>query len=236
RRHPARHWLTGLGRDHADALGPQRGPTNGLQRLPMTDTADVVIVGDGAIGSSIAYHLAQGGAGSGVLLLERNTLGSGSTGRSAGGIRSQFSTEVNIRFSLESVAFWRSFEERMGFPIDYHEIGYLFLVQTPEQCQQFERIVALQNWLGVPSRVVEPDEMARLVPGLRTDDLVAGAYSPTDAVAGPNEATQAFAARARERGVRIREGVSVTGIDVHGGRVRAVETNEGRVETPVVIN
>jgi len=202
----------------------------------MTDTADVVIVGGGAIGSSIAYHLAQRGAGNGVLLLERNTLGSGSTGRSAGGIRSQFSTEVNIRFSLESVAFWRSFDERVGFPIDYHEIGYLFLAQTPEQRQQFERNVALQNRLGVPSRVMEHDEMARLVPGLRTDDLVAGAYSRADAVAGPNEATQAFAARARERGVRVREGVSVTGIDVHGGQVRAVETTEGRVETPVVIN
>jgi len=200
------------------------------------DTADVVIIGGGAVGTSIAYHLGQRGIGRGVLLLERATLGSGSTGRSAGGIRSQFSTEVNIRFSLESVAFWRSFEERLGLPIDYHEIGYLFLAQSREQQMQFERNVALQHQFGVASRVVDPEEMTRLVPGLFTADLVAGAYCPTDALAGPNEATQAFARRAREAGVRIREGVEVTAIHVRGSRAQAVETTDGRIETRVVIN
>lgn len=200
------------------------------------DTADVVIIGGGAVGTSIAYHLGQRAIGRGVLLLERATLGSGSTGRSAGGIRSQFSTEVNIRFSLESVAFWRSFEERLGLPIDYHEIGYLFLAQSREQQMQFERNVALQHQFGVASRVVDPEEMTRLVPGLFTADLVAGAYCPTDALAGPNEATQAFARRAREAGVRIREGVEVTAIHVRGSRAQAVETTDGRIETRVVIN
>jgi len=202
----------------------------------VVETADVVIVGGGAVGTSIAYHLGQRGVGRGVVLLERNTLGSGSTGRSAGGIRSQFSTEINIRFSLESVAFWRSFESRLGLPIDYREIGYLFLAQNKAQRAQFGRNVALQNQFGVPSRVMQPDDMARLVPGLFTGDLVAGAYSPTDALAGPNEATQAFATRAREAGVRIREGVEVTAIDVRGGCVQAVETTAGRIETRGVIN
>src|SRR3954471_5352025 len=110
----------------------------------MTETADVVIVGGGAVGTSIAYHLAQRGVGRGVVLLERNTLGSGSTGRSAGGIRSQFSTAANIRFALESVAFWRTFEERLGLPIDYREIGYLFLATTSEQRRQFEANITLQ--------------------------------------------------------------------------------------------
>lgn len=202
----------------------------------MSDTADVVIVGGGAVGTSIAYHLAQRGVGRGVILLERNTLGSGSTGRSAGGIRCQYSTEVNIRFSLESVTFWKTFEERMGAPIDYHEIGYLFLATTAQQRQQFERNIALQNGLGVPSRLVEPDEMSRLVPGLRTDDLLAGAYSASDAVAGPNEAVQAFAARARDAGVTIREGVEVIAVDSRGDRVHGVETTQGRIEAPVVVN
>jgi len=202
----------------------------------MAETADVVIVGGGAVGASIAYHLAERGAGYGTVLLERNSLGSGSTGRSAGGIRSQFSTEVNIRFSLESVAFWRSFEERMGSPADYREIGYLFLAATPRQREQFEANVALQHALGVPSRVVSPDEIASLVPGLRVDDVVAGAYSAEDGIAGPNEAVQAFARRARERGVRIREGVEVIAVDVRGERVRAVETTHGRIETSMVVN
>jgi sarcosine oxidase subunit beta len=202
----------------------------------VTETADVVIVGGGAVGTSIAYHLAQRGVGRGVVLLERNTLGSGSTGRSAGGIRCQYSTEVNIRFSLESVAFWRTFEERLGLPIDYREIGYLFLASTAREREQFEANIALQNALGVPSRLVEPDEIGRLVPGLRTDDLLAGAYSATDAVAGPNEAVQGFARRARDGGVQIREGIEVIAVDARGGRIHAVETTAGHIETPIVVN
>jgi len=198
----------------------------------VADRADVVIIGGGAVGTSIAYHLAERGAGGGVVLLERHTLGSGSTGRSAGGIRSQFSTEVNIRFSLESVQFWR----RIAGEVDYRETGYLFLATTEQQRQQFERNIALQNALGVPSRLVSPQDMGQLVPGMRVEDLAAGAYSAEDALAGPNEAVQWFARHARERGVQIREGVEVLGIDTRGDRVHAVETTNGRIETPVVVN
>ncbi len=192
----------------------------------------MVIIGGGAVGTSIAYHLAERGAGGGVVLLERHTLGSGSTGRSAGGIRSQFSTEVNIRFSLESVQFWR----RIAGEVDYRETGYLFLATTEQQRQQFERNIALQNALGVPSRLVSPQDIGQLVPGMRVEDLAAGAYSAEDALAGPNEAVQWFARHARERGVQIREGVEVLGIDTRGDRVHAVETTNGRIETPVVVN
>ena len=192
----------------------------------------MVIIGGGAVGTSIAYHLAERGAGGGVVLLERHTLGSGSTGSSAGGIRSQFSTEVNIRFSLESVQFWR----RIAGEVDYRETGYLFLATTEQQRQQFERNIALQNALGVPSRLVSPQDMGQLVPGMRVEDLAAGAYSAEDALAGPNEAVQWFARHARERGVQIREGVEVLGIDTRGDRVHAVETTNGRIETPVVVN
>jgi len=198
----------------------------------VTDRADVVIIGGGAVGTSIAYHLAERGVGRGVVLLERHTLGSGSTGRSAGGIRSQFSTEVNILFSLESVAFWRAIANE----VDYREIGYLFLASTQQQREQFERNIALQNALGVPSRLVEPEGISQLVPGMRTDDLAAGAYSAEDALAGPNEAVQWFARRAREGGVQIREGIEVLGIDTRGDRVQAVETTDGRMETRVVVN
>ncbi len=198
----------------------------------MAEVAEIVIVGGGAVGTSIAYHLARRGAGRGVVLLERDTLGSGSTGRSAGGIRSQFSTEVNIRFSLESLRFWREHAAEM----DYREIGYLFLATTPPEAEQFTRNIALQNALGVPSRLVTPAEMADLVPGMRVDDLAAGAYSAEDAIAGPNEAVQWFAARARESGVSIREGVTVVNLEVSGERINAVETTAGRIQTRVVVN
>jgi sarcosine oxidase subunit beta len=133
------------------------------------------------------------------------------------------------------VAFWRRWDEEVGLPIDYRENGYLLLATTPEEREQFKRNVALQNSLGVPSRFVEPSEAAAILPGLFVDDLSGGAWNPTDAHAGPNEAAQAFARRARERGVRIREGVSVTGIDVAAGRVGAVHTSAGTIETERVV-
>src|SRR5262249_32760841 len=114
-------------------IGPRPPACWPIGEGSMTETADIVIVGGGIVGTSIAYHLAQRGSGRGVVLLERDTLGSGSTGRSAGGIRSQYSTEINIRFSLESVEFWRHFEEIVGLPVDYHENGYVFLAQTADE-------------------------------------------------------------------------------------------------------
>lgn len=201
----------------------------------MGETAEVVIVGGGCVGASIAYHLAERGVGPDVVLLERDTLAAGSTGRAVGGIRAQFSTEINIRFSLEAQAFWRDFERRFDTTIGYHEAGYLFLAQTPEERAQFVANIALQNRLGVPSRLLEPDEIARLVPALRTDDLTAGAYCPTDGGASPHDATVALATHARNRGVRLRQGVAVTGIEVVGGRVRAVKTTAGRIATPRVV-
>jgi sarcosine oxidase subunit beta len=188
------------------------------------------------VGTSIAYHLARRGAGRGVVLLERDSLAGGSTGRSAGGIRSQFSTEINIRLSLESVAFWRRFEDELGLPVDYHEIGYLFLGRSAEDRAQFERNIALQRSFGVPSVLVEPDAIPELVPGIRVDDLSGAAYNATDATAGPNEATLAFARRAREAGVEIVEDSEVVAIDVDAGRVRGVRTTDGSWSAPVVID
>jgi sarcosine oxidase subunit beta len=205
----------------------------------MTDTADIVIIGGGIVGTSIAFHLARRGFGTSVILVERNSLGSGTTAFAVGGIRSQFSTEVNIRFSLESVRFWRRFEDELGgLSAGYHEYGYVFLAQTLAEREQFEQNVALQNSLGVPARLISPAEVQTIVPGLFVDDLTAGAYNSEDAVAGPNDATLAYATRARDAGVQIREGVEVTAIDTgaDGARVRGVETSHGRVETPIVVN
>jgi sarcosine oxidase subunit beta len=198
--------------------------------------ADVVIVGGGVVGTSIAWHLARRGAGAGVVVLEKHRLGSGTTAHSVGGIRSQFSTEINIRMSLESVALWRRFEDELGLPVDYREDGYLFLAQTDEQRDQFARNVELQNALGVPSRLLSPDEAGAIVPGMRTDDLTAAAFNATDGVAGPHEATMAYARRAKEAGVRILEGVEVTGFGIEGGRVRSVETTSGSWSTSIVVN
>jgi len=202
----------------------------------MAETADIVIVGGGVVGTSIAYHLARRGAGRGVVVLEKDRVGSGTTSRAVGGIRSQFSTEINIQFSLESVRFWRRFEQETGLPLDYREDGYLFLAQTDGERDTFENNVALQNRMGVPSRLIDAAEARGLVPGLHTDDITAFAYSAEDGRAGPYEATVAFAKRARDGGVTIKEGAEATGFDTAGGRIRAVETADGPIATSVVIN
>ena len=201
----------------------------------MNERAGIVIIGGGIIGTSIAYHLAKRGVANDVLVLEQATVASGTTSAAGGGIRSQFSTEVNIRFSIESVAFWRRWDDEIGLPVDYRECGYLLLATTPEERVQFKKNVALQNSLGVPTRFIEPKDAADILRGLYVDDLSGAAWNPTDAQAGPNEAAKAFARRARERGVRIREDARVTGIDVSSGRVRAVRTATGTIDTERVI-
>jgi len=198
-------------------------------------TADVVIVGAGAIGCSVAYHLALRGAGS-IVVLERDAIGAGTTSKAAGGIRAQFGTETEIRFSLEALAFFRRFKEELGADAEFRQIGYLTLITAPDDLAAYERRVELQRGFGVDVRIISPDDARAIVPGLLTDDLLAAVYCPTDGYAGPYEVTMGLVARARERGVRFVEGVEVTGITVEGGRVAGVETTAGAISTRVVVN
>jgi sarcosine oxidase subunit beta len=198
-------------------------------------TAGVVIIGGGVVGCSIAYHLARRGQ-TDVLVLERDAVGAGTTSKAAGGIRAQFATETEIRFSLESRRVFEAFAEEFGVDPGYTRIGYLFLVTAEADLRGFEARMALQRGLGVDVRRLAPDDAARLVPGLRVDDLVAAVWGPDDAMAGPAEVTDGFARRARALGARIVEGVEVTAIEQEGGRVRGVRTARGPVATPVVVN
>lgn len=195
----------------------------------------IVVIGGGIVGSSIAYHLAKRGAGRSVVVLEKHRLASGTTAAAVGGIRSQFSTEVNIEFSHESVRFWRRWADEIGTPLDYHEIGYIFLAQTDDEAETFRRNIALQNRMGVPSRLISPAEARELVPGMFVEDITAFAYSAEDGRATPHEATMGYAKRAREKGVVIREGVEVTGFETRGGRVTGVRTSAGAIGADAVV-
>ena len=196
----------------------------------------IVVIGGGIVGTSIAYHLARRGAGRDVVVLERHRLASGTTAAAVGGIRSQFSTVINIQFSLESVGFWRRWSEEIGTPLDYREDGYIFLAQTEAEAAIFRANVELQNTMGVPSRLISADDARALVPGMYVDDIKAFAYNASDGRATPHEATMGYAKRARELGVTFREGVDVTSIDVRGARVHAVTTSDGRIEADAVVN
>ena len=197
--------------------------------------ADVVVIGAGAIGASIAYQLGRRGARD-VLVLERDSVGAGSTSKAAGGIRVQFATRVEIEFSQRGIAFFQRFEDEMGVPCDFHQEGYLFVVTDEPTLARFRANVALQQSLGADVRVIAPDDARALVPSLNVDDALAAVWGPRDGYASPNDVVQAYAARARAHRVRIVEGTPVTGIRLEGGRVVAVETPAGVVATRRVVN
>jgi len=201
----------------------------------MENSADIVIIGGGIIGISIAYNLAKLG-GRNIMLFEKDLIAEGSTGLCAGGIRRQWTTEVNMRFALNSFQIFQNFEEEFGIPSDFHQIGYLFLARDDEELELFRKNVEFQNRFGVPSQILGRQEMEKEWPFLRTDDIVGGAYCHTDGYASPHEVTHAIARAARRHGVKIFEKTEVTAIEIKGGRIVSVTTPQGRVETPTVVN
>src|SRR2546422_5641146 len=132
----------------------------------MKRSADVVVVGGGCMGASVAYHLTRRGVTDIVLVEREKMLATGSTGRNAGGVRHQFSNEANIRLSIESIALLERFADEVGHPIDFHQDGYLFLLSTPASVETFKRNVALQRGLGVNVDWLDAQGAASKAPGL----------------------------------------------------------------------
>lgn len=197
------------------------------------ERAEVVVIGGGVIGTSVAFHLAE--AGVDVLLLERDELGSGSTSKGAGGVRAMFSDELNVRMGLRDLDAWQAFGERPGFEVDFQQVGYLFLLAREEDVRRFERAVAMQNDLGLASRMLVPEEAGRLSPLARLEGVQAAALCPRAGLATPDAAVQGYAAGARRHGARIRSGSALKGIECGGGSVRRVLSEAGAVETGAVI-
>ena len=207
---------------------------NANDRIP--STADVVIIGGGIIGVSIAYYLAKKGVRD-VVLLERGMMGEGATGKCAGGIRTQFSTEINIRFSLLGLEVIEGFKEEFGVDPEFHPVGYLFLAQTGPQWAILKANAKLMRSMGLPLELLDPDEIRHRWPFIRVDDLKGGSYTEGDGYAGPFEVLQGFAKGARRLGAVLKEGIEVTGIEVKKERIQAVKTATGeRVHTPIVVN
>ncbi len=198
--------------------------------------ADVVIIGGGVMGASTAYHLAKRGVRNVVLLEKEEFFGQGSTGRCAGGIRHQFSTSINIELSIKSLAMLQNFQQETGQAIDIKLCGYLFLLSTPAQMQQFERNVALQNSHGIKSELLTVEQIATRVPLLNLDGIIGGSYYGGDGIADPSGVVNGYIAAARENGAHAFNGVEVTGIDVQAGAVTAVHTNNGTIQTNTVVN
>ena len=185
------------------------------------------MIGGGALGAATAYHLRRLGVHD-VVLLERDALGSGSTSKSAGGIRAQFADELNIRIALRSLDEFEGIADEISF----RQHGYLFLLDQPEDVASFRTALALQQSLGVPSKELTPAEAQELVPQLETGDLLAATYCERDGYATPEAVVQHYA---RESGATIQQGCAATGILVRDGRIEGVETPAGQIDTDTVI-
>jgi sarcosine oxidase, subunit beta len=200
----------------------------------LPNTASVVIIGGGVMGTSIAFHLAEAGVRD-VVLLERAQLGSGSTCKAAGGVRAQFSDALNIELGARSLEAFTRFTQRPGQEIDLHRVGYLFLLSTPEDVAAFERDVALQNEFGVTSRMVDVATAKELSPLIDTDGLLAAAYSPDDGFCTPESVVLGYAVAARRLGTKLLTRIAVTDLEADGDEIRAVVTDRGTIRSGAVV-
>ena len=199
-------------------------------------TADVVIIGGGVMGASTAYHLALRGHNN-ILLLEKDEFfGQEATGRCAGGVRYQFSTEINVRLSILSLPMLEGFKEETGQEINFRKCGYLFVLTQPEDVKTFRHSLELQQGLGVHTEWLTADEVRRHLPLMRFEDALAGSFNPQDGLVDPNSVVMGYVGAAQRLGVQCLNNVEVTGIQVAADRVIGVETNQGKVSTPVVVN
>jgi sarcosine oxidase subunit beta len=200
----------------------------------MQANADVVIIGAGIMGASTAYHLARRRAGR-IVVLERDTVCSGSTALASGGIRHQYANPIGVELTTHAIETYERFEAEFGVDPQFRQHGYLLLVTTAEQLEQAERNVKMQRSFGVDVRLLSPQEIGRQFPYVRTDDLRGGTYSPRDGYADPYLAATAIAARGRTLGVTIETGCEVLGFERAAGGQHVVSTRQGAITAPVVV-
>jgi len=203
----------------------------------MNKTADIVIIGGGISGTAIGYFLLKHGAKN-VMILERDYVTAGATGRCGAGIRQQWGSEVNCIMTQFSCNFFETAQEELAYPggIEFHQGGYLMLVTTEKELAQFKKNITLQNSLGIESKLLDTAQAKEIVPLLNTQNLKAAAYYNRDGHLNPFKTTHAFAEAFVRLGGKICTNTTVTGITKDHGRVSGVDTTAGHISTPCVVN
>jgi sarcosine oxidase, subunit beta len=202
---------------------------------PVRDAYRTVIVGAGIVGLYTAYHLARAGAGP-ILVLDRGFLSSGASGRNGGGVRQQWETRATVRLARESVAAYRRFGREFGFNVWFRQGGYLFLAENEPELARLRTVHDLVVSEGLPSRVLGPDDVARLVDGIAPGAVVGGTYLASDGTLYPFPAIWGLYEAVRALGVEVALGVELAGVDVQDGRVAGAVTSRGRVGAATVVN
>ena len=204
--------------------------------MTLPNTADIVIIGGGVMGASTLYHLAARGQKNVVLLESEPYFGTGATGRCAGGVRYQFSTEINVRLSLESLPMIERFKDEIGQDVNYRQCGYLLVATNERDAETFKRNVELQNRLGVKTELLSGDEVRRRLPQMKFEDALAGTFNQKDGLVDPNSVVMGYISAAQRLGAKAFPNAGVTRVRVEAGKVRGVETASGSIEAPLVVN
>lgn len=200
------------------------------------NTADIVIIGGGVMGASAAYHLAKCGMKNIVLLEKEEFFGTGATGRCAGGVRYQFSTEINVKLSIESLPMIGRFKDEIGQDVNYRKCGYLLIATNEKDATIFRHNVELQNGLGVQTQLLSGDEVRARLPLMKFEDAIAGTFNQEDGIVDPNSVVAGYVSAAQKIGVKALTRAEVKGIRVSGGEVEAVETTQGVIQTRMILN
>ncbi len=180
--------------------------------MTLPETADILIIGGGVMGASTLYHLAARGQENVILLEKDEFFGQGATGRCAGGVRYQFSTEINVRLSLESLPMLERFKEEIGQEIDYRQCGYLIVCTDEEDAATFKRNVEMQNSLGVGTQWLDGDAVREHIPLFRFDDAIGATFNQKDGLVDPNSVVAGYISAAARLGGQSFNNVEVTGI------------------------
>jgi sarcosine oxidase subunit beta len=199
-------------------------------------TADIVIIGGGVMGASTLYHLAARGHQNVVLLEKESFFGQGATGRCAGGVRYQFSTEINLRLSLASLPMIERFKEEIGQDVNYRQCGYLLVATTEKDAAAFKQNAKLQHSLGIQTELLSGDEVRSRLPLMRFADARAGTFHQKDGLVDPNSVVMGYVNAAQKLGAKAFSDAGVTGVSVREGKVRGVETTQGKIEASIVVN
>lgn len=202
----------------------------------MKKTAEIVIIGSGISGLSTAYNLASRGMKE-IVLLEKNYLMSGSTGRCGAGVRMQWGTEMNCALAKATCDIFENINEMLDFAddVEFQQGGYLLMAITEKEVEQFKLNIELQHKLGIPSEMLTPEEALKIVPELNIENILACTFCHKDGHANPFKTMQAYAEAVKRLGVELYTFTEATGIDVEEGKIKGVNTNNGYISTHNVV-